>query len=99
MTPISPRACSPPACHASGNLRDVVLMQLMHRFAAAVVMAVTYGYEIKGKERFVTSMQRAADIFLRVATPEISAVFSAFPFRECLPSGLIPLSHVLRRLW
>lgn len=82
-----------------GDLHDVVFMQLMHRFSAAVVMAVTYGYGMKGRETFVTSMQRAADIFLRVASPEISAVCTAFPFRGCLPSDLIPLNPLLTHAW
>ena len=63
----------------SSHLTDVVLT-LMHRFSASVVMEVTYGYDMKGGETFVTSMQRAADIFLTVATPETSALCNAFPF-------------------
>lgn len=67
------------------NLHDVVPMQFIYSFAAAVVMAVTYGYEIKEKETFVATMQRAVDMFLRVATPELSAMCAMLPFRGCLP--------------
>ncbi|KAG8215888.1 cytochrome P450 [Butyriboletus roseoflavus] len=54
-------------------------------FSAAVVMAVTYGYDMKKGDTFVTSMQRAADIFLRVVTPELSVLNTVFPFMKALP--------------
>ena len=59
------------------------------RFAAAVVMSVTYGYDINGKETFVDLMQRAGDIFLAVVTPELSAVCAAFPFSGCFRSKFV----------
>ena len=58
-------------------------------------MEVTYGYDMKGGETFVTSMQRAADIFLTVATPEIFALCTAFPFGELSPFDLVPLHFFL----
>ena len=54
-------------------------------------MEVTYGYDMKGGETFVTSMQRAADIIFAVATPEISSLCTAFPFGGLLPFDLVPL--------
>lgn len=58
-------------------------------------MAVTYGYDMKKGDKFVTSMQRASDIFLRVGTPELSVLSSVFPLSELLPSNLVPLDHAL----
>ncbi|KAG9312713.1 hypothetical protein JVU11DRAFT_7140 [Chiua virens] len=55
-------------------------------FAGAVVMMVTYGYDMKEGETFVTSMQHAVHILLHVCTPEISALCSAFPFVLALPA-------------
>ncbi|KAF8452275.1 cytochrome P450 [Boletus edulis BED1] len=55
-------------------------------FSASVVMGVTYGYDMKGGDTFVTSMQRASDIFLGIATPEIFALCIAFPFVKALPA-------------
>ncbi|KAN0081290.1 Cytochrome P450 [Tylopilus felleus] len=55
-------------------------------FSAAVVMEVTYGYDMKGGETFVSSMQRASDIILSVGTPELFALCTAFPFVKALPS-------------
>ena len=74
----------------SSHLR-VEVLTLLHRFSASVVMEVTYGYDMKGGETFVTSMQRAADIFFTVTTPEIFALCTAFPFGELLPFDLMPL--------
>ena len=68
---------------------------IMHRFSASVVMAVTYGYEMNKGETFVMSMQRAADIMLRFATPQISALCDAFPFSGCLLSDLVSLDYWL----
>lgn len=63
----------------------------MYRFSAAVAMQVTYGYNVKGGETFVKSMQRALEIFLSVATPEITALYSAFPFGELItPDDMLP---------
>ncbi|KAN0101188.1 Cytochrome P450 [Tylopilus felleus] len=55
-------------------------------FSAAVVMEVTYGYDMKGGETFVSPMQRASDIVLSVGTPELFALCTAFPFVKALPS-------------
>ena len=75
----------------SSYLRHVVLT-LVQRFSASVVMEVTYGYDMKGKEAFVTSAQRAMDIFFSVAgRPEIFALCMAFPFGGLLPLDLVPL--------
>ena len=53
-------------------------------------MEVTYGYDMKGEETFVASMQRATDIFFSIAArPEIFAVCTAFPFGG-LPFDLVP---------
>ena len=53
-------------------------------------MEVTYGYDMKGGETFVSSMQRASDIILSVGTPELFALCTAFPFGgfivPCIPS-------------
>ena len=69
-------------------LRTLLVVLLMHRFVVSVVMAVTYGCGMNGRETFVTSIQRAGDILVRVATPEISALCNAFPFSGCLSSDL-----------
>lgn len=63
----------------------------MYRFSASVVMEVTYGYDMKGGETFVTSMQHSADIFISVATPELFAMCAALPFGGCY----CPLSYFL----
>lgn len=55
-----------------------------------MIMALTYGYDMKGGETWVTSMQRATNIFVRVATPKIFALCIAFPFGE---SDLMPLDR------
>jgi hypothetical protein len=87
MQSTSPRACSNILLVAPQG--DAVLT-LVHRFSASVVMEVTYGYDMKGGETFVTSMQRAADIFFAVATPEIFALCTALPFGGLLPFDLVP---------
>lgn len=69
---------------------DGMLTLAIHRFSSAVVMEVTYGYNVKGKDTFLTSMQRAGDIVLRVSTPEIMAICTAFPFGGLLPSNSHP---------
>ena len=71
------------------HLKDVILT-LVHRFSASVVVEVTYGYDMKGGETFVTSMQRAVDMFFTVATPEIFALCTAFPFGKLLSFNLVP---------
>jgi len=58
------------------------------KFSAAVVMEVTYGYDTKGNETFVTAMQRATDILLHVATIAVFAVCDAFPFIKALPAWI-----------
>ncbi|KAF8835269.1 cytochrome P450 [Paxillus ammoniavirescens] len=55
-------------------------------FAATVVMSVTYGYDINGKEAFAKYLKRAADIFTHFATPESAALCAAFPFIKKLPA-------------
>ena len=63
-----------------------------------MVMEVTYGYDMKGGQTFVTSMQRATDIFLTVATPEVFALCTAFPFGGFLPFDLVPLDLKTRTM-
>ena len=75
----SHNVCPHPAYH-SGALPHVLLA---HRFSVSVIMSVTYGYNMDEGETFVTSMQRAGDIFLRFATPERSASCNTFPFSGC----------------
>ncbi|KAN0101198.1 Cytochrome P450 [Tylopilus felleus] len=55
-------------------------------FSAVVVMEVTYGYDMKGGETFVSSVPRASDIVLSVGTPELFALCTTFPFVKGLPS-------------
>ncbi|KIK92206.1 hypothetical protein PAXRUDRAFT_13359 [Paxillus rubicundulus Ve08.2h10] len=50
-------------------------------FAATVVMSVTYGYDINGKEALAKYLKCATDIFTCFATPESAALCAAFPFR------------------
>ena len=56
-------------------------------------MEVTYGYDMKGGETFVSPMQRASDIVLSVGTPELFALCTAFPFGgfvvPCIPSIIL----------
>ena len=57
-----------------------------------MVMQVTYGYDVKGEETFVTSIQRATDIFFSVAArPEVFALCTAFPFGRLLLFDWMPL--------
>ena len=77
---ISPRA----SLVYTSHLETVVL-----RFSAVVVMEVTYGYDMKGGETFVSSVPRASDIVLSVGTPELFALCTTFPFGgfvvPCIP--------------
>ncbi|KAG9312746.1 cytochrome P450 [Chiua virens] len=64
-------------------------------FAAAIVMAVTYGHDMKGGETFVSAMYRATYLVVRYCTPQITALYAAFPFVASLPAwfpGMIFLS-------
>ncbi|KIK87086.1 hypothetical protein PAXRUDRAFT_14451 [Paxillus rubicundulus Ve08.2h10] len=56
------------------------------RFAATVVLSVTYGYDINGGEAFAKSLKHAADIFARVGNPESAALCAALPFVKKLPA-------------
>ncbi|KIJ19361.1 hypothetical protein PAXINDRAFT_7845 [Paxillus involutus ATCC 200175] len=56
------------------------------RFAASVVMSVTYGYDINGGETFGKSLKRTTDIFARFATPESAALCATSPFLKKLPA-------------
>jgi hypothetical protein len=48
-------------------------------------MAVTYGYLAQGHEDpFLTRAHELADIVKHITSPERAAIFTAFPFRECL---------------
>ena len=66
------------------------MLTLVHRFSASVVMEVTYGYDLKGGETFVTSTKRAAEIFMSASTLKVFALCTAFPFGGLLPFGLVP---------
>ncbi|KAG9312714.1 cytochrome P450 [Chiua virens] len=55
-------------------------------FEVTVVMAVTYGYDMKQGKALVTSMRQSADIFVRFATLELSALCGAFPILKALPA-------------
>jgi hypothetical protein len=77
------------ALHVSRD--GVVLIRMIHRFVGAVVMEVTYGYDLKEGQAFVAMMHRAADIFVRVAsTPELTALCTTFPFGESIRSRFLP---------
>ena len=76
--------------------RTLAYVFVVHRFSASVVMAVTYGCDMKEGETFVASMRRSAAMVLRFSTPEISAICTAFPFGGCLPSCSAPLDRSLR---
>ena len=43
-------------------------------------MEVTYGYDLKGGETFVTSTKRAAEIFMSASTLKVFALCTAFPY-------------------
>jgi hypothetical protein len=48
-------------------------------------MAVTYGHLAHGHEdAFLTRAQELLHIVEHVVSPEKAAMFTAFPFRECL---------------
>lgn len=58
-------------------------------------MGVTYGYDAKRGDTFVTSMQRASDIFGRLGAPELAVLSVVFPFGGLLPSNSVLLDRSL----
>lgn len=56
-------------------------------------MAVTYGYATRKGDMSVTSMQHAADTFLRAVTPEPSALSTVFPCSGFLLSKYLSSTH------
>jgi len=63
-------------------------------FSSAIVMEVTYGYNVKGMNTLLTSLKRAADVVARVCTPEIIAISIAFPFGGLFPSVVVLILYV-----
>ncbi|OAX34999.1 cytochrome P450 [Rhizopogon vinicolor AM-OR11-026] len=56
-------------------------------FSASVVMSVVYDYDIASHDDvIINAAKRTMDLFLRVATPQKTALFAAFPFLMKLPS-------------
>lgn len=54
----------------------------MRSFAAATIMATTYGYDVTPKnDPFVTKIEHLLELFLDALTPERAALLLAFPFR------------------
>ncbi|KAH7929265.1 cytochrome P450 [Leucogyrophana mollusca] len=60
----------------------------LETYAAAVVMSVVYGYDIQPNDPFVDTARTSVDMVTSVATPEKSAIVSAFPFVLKLPMWL-----------
>ncbi|OJA08941.1 hypothetical protein AZE42_07502 [Rhizopogon vesiculosus] len=59
---------------------------LLDRFSASVIMSVVYDYDIASHDDVIVSAAKGAmDLFLRVATPQKTALFAAFPFLMKLP--------------
>ncbi|KIK93484.1 hypothetical protein PAXRUDRAFT_12637 [Paxillus rubicundulus Ve08.2h10] len=57
--------------------------------SVAVVMAVTYGYDvIPNNDPFVTKVEQFIDLLLSVFIPERAALFDTFPFLAHIPSWL-----------
>ncbi|KAF9223382.1 cytochrome P450 [Gyrodon lividus] len=56
--------------------------------SAAIIMAVTYGYDVVPNDSFVTKIEQFVKLFLTVLTPERAALLGAFPFLEHIPSWL-----------
>ncbi|KAH7923690.1 cytochrome P450 [Leucogyrophana mollusca] len=66
---------------------------LFFRFAASVIMAVTYGYEtLPQDDPYVTRVQELINIITTVALPERAALLAAFPFLARLPAWFPGLS-------
>ncbi|KAI9566800.1 cytochrome P450 [Boletus coccyginus] len=58
-------------------------------FAAATIMAATYGYDVTPKnDPFVTKIEHLLELFLDALTPERAALLLAFPFLAHIPSWL-----------
>ncbi|KAI9566804.1 cytochrome P450, partial [Boletus coccyginus] len=58
-------------------------------FAAATIMATTYGYDVTPKnDPFVTKIEHLLELFLNALTPERAALLLAFPFLAYIPSWL-----------
>ncbi|KAF9223387.1 cytochrome P450 [Gyrodon lividus] len=56
--------------------------------SAAIIMAVTYGYDVVPNDSFVIKIEQFVKLFLTVLTPERAALLGAFPFLEHIPSWL-----------
>ncbi|KAG1890434.1 cytochrome P450 [Suillus fuscotomentosus] len=66
------------------NLLDLTI-DLCDRYAASLIMAVTYGHHAHGHEDpFLSRARELFDIGEHIASPEKSGMLIAFPFRECL---------------
>jgi len=55
------------------------------RLTAAIVMAITYGYDITlVEDQFVGKVERFLKLFLQEVTYKRTALMEAVPFRECV---------------
>ncbi|KAF8554409.1 cytochrome P450 [Imleria badia] len=58
-------------------------------YAAAIIMAVTYGYDVAPKDDpFVAKVHYFVSLFSKALTPERSALLLAFPFLAHMPSWM-----------
>ncbi|KAN0092733.1 Cytochrome P450, partial [Tylopilus felleus] len=58
-------------------------------FAAATIMAATYGYEVTPKDDpLVSKLEHFVGLFTNVLTPERAALLLAFPFLAYIPSWM-----------
>jgi hypothetical protein len=55
------------------------------RYAGSIIVAVTYGDLADGNEgSYLARAHVLADLVQHIVTPEKAAMFTTFPFRECL---------------
>lgn len=55
----------------------------MSRFIAAIVMGITYGYEVQtGNDPYVSTIAELVGILSKGMSSERAAILSTFPFRK-----------------
>jgi hypothetical protein len=55
----------------------------LSRFIAAIVMGITYGYEVQaGNDPFVSTIAELVGILEKGMSSQTAAILSAFPFRK-----------------
>ncbi|KAG1742264.1 cytochrome P450 [Suillus paluster] len=69
------------------NLLDATSDMQKHTevYTGSLIMAVTYGHTARGHDDpFLARAHELVDIAKHILSPERAAIFTAFPFRECL---------------